>query len=460
MKKILTIILLIMTLIMPSYSATYDITNSINKDIDVEYLNRMINTILGNYKYDITREELYNGMYKGLFEALDKHSMYFTKEEFKEFSIETKGEFGGLGIVVTLEEGGYIRVVSPIEDTPAYRAGIKSKDLIVKINGEDIKEYSLEKAVSIMRGEPGTKITLGIKREDKIINIEITRAIIKVNPVEYEIKNAVGILRIKEFNNLAVDGVNKALKEFKEKNVKGIIIDLRNNPGGLLTSVLDIADNFVENDKELLYIDYKNDDKVYKSTREKIIDKPLVVLINGGSASAAEILTGIIKDYKLGTIIGENSYGKGTVQTLMGDENKGGFKFTIAEYLTPSKNKIDGIGIKPDIEIKALEPIDKEKIKTLVKFLDKRLITSVGDVSISVLAAEERLELLGYKVEVDGIYDKNSKEIIKEFQKKYNLKSDGILGKNTEIMLDSVVHDMIDNVEDNVMDKALNLIAN
>ncbi|BEP30376.1 S41 family peptidase [Helicovermis profundi] len=444
-KNKLISILLILLLTFSALPTFADTTFNIDTSkVDKDYIDYLVNVISNNYKYDVTKKQLYEGMYKGIFETLDKHSRYFTPAEFKEFNVDTSGEFGGIGIVITANEGGYIRIVSPIEGTPGFEAGLKSKDLIVEVNGTDIKDWSIEKAVTVMRGTPGTKVSLAVKRdgEKELLKIDIIRDKIVINPVKYSVdNNNIGLLRITEFNNNTSQNVTKAIKEFNEKDVKGLIIDLRGNPGGLLSEVLDVADNFVKANKELLYVDYKGtDEDVYKSKRSPTYyGKPIVVLIDGGSASASEILTGILKDYKLAVIMGENSYGKGTVQTLKGSNEKGGFKLTIAEYLTPSRNKIDKVGIKPDLEIKSLKFVSRDDIDKLAPFAEKRSVSKLGDVSLNVYAAQERLNLIGYKIKVDGIYGKDTKQIIKEIQTKMHIKSDGILGKGTETKLNNEV---------------------
>lgn len=430
-------IIMIFTFVSPitfSYG-DYERVQSGEKAIGDEYIDFMINTIKSNYKYEITEEELYKGAYKGIMDALDKHSVYFDPNEFENFMASSGGEFGGIGITVSPTENGYIDIIAPIEDTPAYRAGIKAGDVIVEISGEDIKDWSIDQAVNVMRGEPGTTIDIGITRSgvNGIINMSIVREIIKINPVKYEIDGDTAYLRITSFNSNTSENVLKALGEFNRKNVKGIVLDLRGNPGGYLDEVLKVAEYFVKPGKELLYVDYKYQvDEVFTSESLPIFSgKPIVVLIDEGSASAAEILSGILKDHGLATLVGEKTYGKGTVQNLLPLNNGGAMKLTIAEYLTPSRNKIDGVGISPNIEYVDPIIITDDEYSNLVPMLENKEYSTLGDTGLNVYGAQQRLKLLGYKVEINGIFDKATKDSIISYQKALGLKTDGILGKTT-----------------------------
>lgn len=444
--------------VMPIYADTFIIQPE--GENNSEYIQFLMNVIKENYKYDITEEELYKGVYKGMFDALDVHSTYFTSDEFDNFNASAFGEFGGIGITVTANEDGYIDIIAPIEDTPGFRAGIQAGDIIIKVNGEDIKEWTLEKAMSVMRGEPGTKVTLGIKRSgvENLINFDITREIIKVNPVKYSIEDEMGILKISSFNANTSENVLNAIGYFKENDVKGLVIDLRGNPGGSLTEVLKVADYFVSPGKELLYIDYKgdNDEIINSSTIPVFTGKPIAVLINDGSASASEILSGILQDYGIAEIIGQNSYGKGTVQTVLDLTNGGGIKLTIAEYLTPGRHKIDGVGIKPDIEVSNLPLIQKETVSKLVPMSEIKDYSVMDSIGLNVYGAQERLKLLGYDVDVDGKYSKKTMDSLIKFQKDYNLKADGILGKATRDKLTyAVTGGYLTNDYDKQLEKAI-----
>lgn len=464
-KKVITIFVIISLLTLGSISYSQDIIVNGENMTNDDYLKYMIETIKENYKYDVTEEELYNGIYKALFDSLDKHSVYFDPNEYKEFNISVSGEFGGIGITIELNEDGYIQVVSPIKGTPGHRAGISTGDVIKEVNGDDIKEWSLEKSLGIMRGEAGTEIILGIQKSGEVVirDISIIREIIKINAVESEIVDGdTGVLTITSFNQNVAEDVNKVLNDFKENDIKALIIDLRNNPGGSLTEVLNISDFFVERGKELIYIDVKGeDDESYNSILTPILDEmPIVVLINESSASASEILAGVLQDYELATIIGMKSYGKGTVQNMYDLPNGSGIKMTIAEYLTPSHNKIDGVGIKPDIEIKdeyLLLKSKKNEIINFVPMIEKMEYRYLGETGLNIYGTQQRLSVLGYDVEIDGILGQATINAIKKFQLDYNLKSDGSLGEKTLLKLDEIARGSSKYV-DNVLEKAIEIL--
>jgi len=464
-KKVVTLIMLVILLASSSIGFSQDATIN-NEDMTKEdYLDYMIETIKQNYKYEITEEELYNSMYKSLFDSLDKHSMYFEPDEYKEFNINVSGEFGGIGITIELDEDGYIKVVSPIKNTPGYRAGISSGDLVKEVDGVDIKDWPLEKSLKVMRGEPGTVLTLGIQKssETLLTDIEIVREIIKINAVESKIIDGdIGLLTITSFNQNVSENVFAVLNEFKYKKIEGLVIDLRNNPGGSLREVLNISDFFVEAGKELLYVDVKGeDDESFTSLMTPVLDKmPIVVLINESSASASEILSGVLQDYNLATIIGSNSYGKGTVQNIYNLPNGSGMKMTIAEYLTPSHNKIDGVGIKPDVVIKdefLLLKSKKDEIAKFVPMIEKRAYRYLGETGLNIYGAQQRLVMLGYDLKVDAILGNATIGAIKKFQLDYNLTSDGALGEKTLGKLDKISRGKAKYV-DNVLNEGIQFV--
>lgn len=428
------------------------------------YIDFMIDTIKANYKYDITDEELYKGAYKGIMDTLDKHSVYFDPIEFADFMASAGGEFGGIGITVSPAKSGYIDIIAPIEDTPAYRAGIKAGDIIEEINGEDIKDWSIEKAVSIMRGDPGTSINVGIRRSEVngLIKLSIVREIIKINPVKYEIDSDIGYMRITSFNSNTSENVLNALGEFNRNAVKGMIIDLRGNPGGYLDEVLKVAEYFVKPGKELLYIDYKYQvDEVFNAQSLPVFSgKPIVVLIDEGSASASEILAGILKDHEIATLVGENTYGKGTVQNILPLNNGGAMKLTIAEYLTPSRNKIDDVGVKPNIEYKDPIVITTDDESELVPMTETKEYSKLGDIGLNVYGAQQRLKLFGYDVALNGSYDKVTKDSVIIFQSASGMKADGILGIATLEKLNKKVKAEVNNEEDVVLLKGKEILTN
>jgi len=318
----------------------------------------IFNTAEKEYYKPINENEAIDGAINGMLQSLDPHSSYMNPQSFKNLNIETKGEFGGLGIEVTMEQG-LIKVISPIDDTPAFKAGIKSGDYIVKIDNHQVKGLAIDEAVNKMRGKSGTSVTLTIRRIDvsEPIVIKLNREIIKNKSVTYNFidKEKVAYIRLKVFDENSGKEIEDAIKDIKNhnSNIRGYIFDLRNNPGGLLVEAIKISDAFLT-DGEIVSTKGRNpkDIKVYSAKSKKVdmIDgKPIIVLINEGSASASEIVTGALKDNKRAIIIGEKSYGKGSVQSIMPLSNGGGLRLTTAKYYLPGGETIEDIGVMPDI---------------------------------------------------------------------------------------------------------------
>jgi len=318
----------------------------------------IFNTAEKEYYKPINENEAIDGAINGMLQSLDPHSSYMNPQSFKNLNIETKGEFGGLGIEVTMEQG-LIKVISPIDDTPAFKAGIKSGDYIVKIDNHQVKGLAIDEAVNKMRGKSGTSVTLTIRRINvsEPIVIKLNREIIKNKSVTYNFidKEKVAYIRLKVFDENSGKEIQDAIKDIKNhnSNIRGYIFDLRNNPGGLLVEAIKISDAFLT-DGEIVSTKGRDpkDIKVYSAKSKKVdmIDgKPIIVLINEGSASASEIVTGALKDNKRAIIIGEKSYGKGSVQSIMPLSNGGGLRLTTAKYYLPGGETIEDIGVMPDI---------------------------------------------------------------------------------------------------------------
>lgn len=324
--------------------------------------NQMKAVIDKYFLFDIDERKLEDGVYKGLFKGLnDPYSEYLTKEEFDSFKQSTSGEYKGVGIFITVTEDNLIQVVSPIKDSPAFKAGIKPDDIIYSVNGKVYPGDKLNDATAVMKGKDGDEVKLVIKRKNSsgaYDNIEMDLKVekIKLLTVESKVVDGLGYLHISQFGEHTFKEFTENFEKLKSQNVKGIILDLRNNPGGLKDSCVKIADYLLPEGPIVKTVDKnkKEDVDMSDAKEEKI---PMVVLINGGSASASEILTGAIKDYKKATIVGENSYGKGIVQTIapaksFGINDDGAIKLTVQEYFTPKDNKIHEIGVKPDVEVK------------------------------------------------------------------------------------------------------------
>jgi len=345
------------------------ITNSSEIDIykKIDLFGEVLEKINKEYVDEINQSESMDSAINGLLQSLDPYSAYMSPEIFEEMQTETSGQFGGLGIEVTMELG-VVKVISPIDDTPASKAGIKAGDYIVKINNTQVQGKSLSEAVDLMRGPVGSEIELTVRRrgKKKALTFNITREVIEVQSVKSEIlDNNIGYLRLTSFNDNSSQQIKKKIKRLKEnKNLNAFILDLRNNPGGLLSQAIKITDFFLENGEIVSTKSRKkSDNKKWFAKKGDITDgKTLLVLINYGSASASEIVAGALKDHKRAIILGERSYGKGSVQSIIPLKNRGAIRLTVSKYYLPSGKSISEVGIKPDIEIN--EEGDDFKIKT------------------------------------------------------------------------------------------------
>jgi carboxyl-terminal processing protease len=317
----------------------------------------VLNVIKKNYVDDVKTKDLLTGAIKGMLAALDPHSAYMTPEAFKDFQVETKGEFGGLGIQIGIKDG-ILTVIAPIEDTPAFKAGLKSGDRILKIAGESTKNMAIHDAVTKMRGPKGKPITLSIHREGwtQPKDINIVRDIIKIKSVKSKmLKDDIGYVKLTQFQEMSAEDLSKALKALKEKGMKSIILDLRNDPGGLLNIAVDVAGQFLPAKKLVVYIKGRSGDKIEYMTDGNMpayTDLPMVVLVNQGSASASEIVAGALKDWNRAVLIGVQTFGKGSVQTLIPLSDGSGLRLTTAKYYTPNGISIQNVGITPDIIVK------------------------------------------------------------------------------------------------------------
>ena len=319
-----------------------------------------------DYVKEVKEKDLIYGALKGMLMSLDPYSAFLEPEIKKELQIETKGEFEGVGMEITLKDG-IITVVSPIEDTPAWKAGVKAGDRIIKINGESTKGMTTLEAAKKLRGKKGTKVKISIMRKNvpKLIEIEIIRDVIKVKSVKSKEFGNIGYTRITEFQERTPVDLEKVLKKFNKENKKGLIIDLRNNPGGLLTSAIEVSELFLPKGKLIVYTEgrRKEDKSIFRSRKKPVWKKPVVLLVNEGSASASEIVFGALKDnYEEFSSVGKKTFGKGSVQNLIPLSDGSALKLTIAHYYTPSGVCIEGKGIKPDYIVKL--PEDKQIIPT------------------------------------------------------------------------------------------------
>ena len=345
------------------------IINSAEIDIykKIDLFGEVLEKINKEYVEETNQSQAMDAAINSLLQSLDPYSSYMTPKIFQEMQTETSGEFGGLGIEVSME-AGVVKVISPIDDTPASKAGIKAGDYIVKINNTQVQGKSLSEAVDLMRGPVGSGIELTIRRRGvkKALTFNITREIIEVQSVKSDIlDNNIGYIRLTSFNDNSSEQIKKKIEKLKKnENLNAFILDLRNNPGGLLSQAIKISDFFLENGEIVSTKSRKkSENRKWFAKKGDITDgKSLIVLINYGSASASEIVAGALKDHKRAIILGESSYGKGSVQSIIPLKNKGAIRLTVAKYYLPSGKSISEVGVRPDIEVN--EEGDDFRIKT------------------------------------------------------------------------------------------------
>ncbi len=333
----------------------------------IDLFSEVLDKINKEYVEDINQSDAMDAAINGVLQSLDPYSAYMTPESFENMQTETSGEFGGLGIEVSME-AGVVKVISPIDGSPAYDAGVKAGDYIVKINNIQVQGKTLTEAVEIMRGPVGSEIEITVRRIGvrKAIVFNIRRDIIKIQSVKSQlIDNNIGYIRLTAFNENSSKQIKKKINVFKKnEKIKGYILDLRNNPGGLLSQAITISDFFLR-DGEIVSTKSRkqNENRKWFAKNDDIIDgKTLIVLINGGSASASEIVAGALKDHKRAILIGENSFGKGSVQSIIPLKNKGAIRLTISKYYLPSGKSISEVGVSPDIIVS--ESSDDFRINT------------------------------------------------------------------------------------------------
>ena len=340
-------------------SVTYS-KNDLYEKIDL--FGEVLENIKTDYVDDVDQSKMMDSAINGVLQSLDPYSAYMSPELFKEMQTDTKGEFGGLGIEIGMESG-VVKVISPIDDTPAAKAGIKAGDYIVKIGGEQVQGKSLLEAVKLMRGPVGSSIDLTVRRKNvkKPIEFKIVRKVIEIQSVSSKIlgnEKNLGYIRLKSFNENSDKQFLKSIKNLEKKSkIKGYVLDLRNNPGGLLTQAINITDYFLD-DGEIVSTKGRKiaeTRKFFARKGDEVNGKPIVVIINNGSASASEIFAGALKDHKRAIILGESSYGKGSVQSIIPLKNGGGMRLTISKYYLPSGKSISEVGVTPDIFVEEIE---------------------------------------------------------------------------------------------------------
>ncbi len=368
--------------------------------------------VKSDYVEEVDDKTLLENAIRGMLTGLDPHSTYLNTDEYKELKIGTTGKFGGLGIQVGMEDG-FVKVISPIDDTPAFRAGLESGDLIIRLDDKSVKGMTLNDAVKIMRGEPGTDIKLTVIREgaDKPLPFTVTRDIISVKSVKSRILEPdYGYIRISNFQSKTARDLVSELSNLKKENkneLKGLVLDLRNNPGGVLSAAADVSDAFIDEGK-LVYTQGRiaNSDFEFNAKPGDIMNgSPVVVLINGGSASASEIVAGALQDHKRAVVMGSKSFGKGSVQTIQELRSGGAVKITTARYFTPNGRSIQGDGITPDIILDRYEIKDSKDDETSLRIKESDLSGSISNPTKSQEAI--------HKAEEEGKKEEEKEEKIK-----------------------------------------------
>src|SRR5688572_20406630 len=335
---------------------------------ELKTFSEVLNQVQKHYVDETKPKDLIQGAIRGMLSTLDPHSAYMTPEMYKEMQVETRGEFGGVGIQIGVKDNR-LAVIAPIEGTPAYRAGIKAGDFIIKVNDDPTKDLTLMDAVQKMRGPKGSKVNLTIQRDgttDPLV-FTLVRDTIKIESVKSKvIDNTIGYVRLTQFQEATGRDLGRALKQFKEQKVQGTVLDLRNNPGGLLTAAVDVSEQFVGNGKLIVYTKGREGkkDEWFSKTKETLEDSPMIILVNEGSASASEIVAGALQDWGRAVIVGTTSFGKGSVQTILPLGDGSGLRLTTAKYYTPKGRSIQSTGITPDIVIKPQPATQVAKAET------------------------------------------------------------------------------------------------
>ena len=406
MKKFFVIFISLLTFFSLTTLAISQIDQKVKDDLysQIELYSYTLTTIQADYVEELSPKDLIYGSLKGMLATLDPHSQFLDPDEYKELKTETEGKFGGLGIEISIRDG-LLTIITPLEGTPAWKAGIKAGDRIVKIEDDLTKDITLSEAVKKLRGKPKTDITITILREKefKILEFTITREIIHIEDVKHTqiLQDHIGYIRLTEFREDTAKAFRKALDDLKDQGANSLILDLRNNPGGLLNIAIKITEEFLPVDDVIVSTKgrRRSQNTITKSTnRRHLIDWPMVVLINEGSASGSEILAGALKDNKRAIIIGEKSFGKGSVQSVIPLPDGSGLRLTTSKYFTPAGTSIHGIGIEPDISIDYISPNDKPEEES-----EEKIDQIFEDIELQDSEDKEKLKLSKKELEIRKI---------------------------------------------------------
>jgi carboxyl-terminal processing protease len=432
----------------------------IAREKKIQLIIKVLEYIEQNYVKEVTLDDLVRGAVKGMIESLgDPYSNYFDQQEYSEFQVETTGTFGGIGIIITMKNN-YVTVMTTLENSPALKAGLKAGDRIIQVDGKDVSGYSLSEAASMIRGPEGTQVSLGVLREGErgTLNFVITRDVIHINPIEADIiEEGIGYIKITKFNENTADNLNKTLEGFAEKGVKGIILDLRNNPGGLLDQAIKVAEKFVPEGPIVKVVNREGEITTLSSTSNPT-PYPLVVLVNEGSASASEIVAGAIQDRGMGVLVGTRTFGKATVQTTANLGSLGGFKMTTATYVTPNGRDINREGITPDVVVELPDP--GQHRQEFAPLGEKRHLYK-GVIGLDVYGIQQRLRYLGFDPgEPDGIYGQQTARAVANFQQYAGLAIKGTVDNATYEAIEKFVEEKINGeiLKDTQLEKALEIL--
>ena len=442
MKRRILALLLVLMIVFSSFSVFAE------EEVDLLLIEQIMDYIETYHHYEVDRETLILGAYRGILDTLDQHSTYFSKSEYDQFISDLDGEFIGVGIYVEAYEG-FIRVISPIEGMPADLAGLKTGDLITHVDGKSTKDYAFDVAIDMILGEEGTEVTLTINRAGETFDVTITRKLIDVPDATYELLDEkTGYLKIVQFGQSVSSEVNDAMVFFSANNIEDLVIDLRNNPGGYLNQVVEVADWFLEPGQPILHVESRAFENENYFAKLKALDLNISVLVNEGTASASEILAGAIKYNDQGKIFGTTTYGKGTVQNFLTIKDASALKLTTAEYLPAKSNPVSNVGIEPDFIIEN----NTEEAPNFGPMISDSLRT-FNTKSLAVYRAQQRLQYLGYDVEVTGHFLTKTFNALEDFQKEHNLKLFALYDETIQ-KLEEEVQKKIE-AEDPVLEKAL-----
>ena len=428
-------------------------------DVSVD-MQQMIDYIEANYYKDIDDATLIEGAYKGMLDVLDSHSTYFSQEEYDDFMTGLSGEFTGVGASISKSSDDYIEVVAPIKDMPADKAGIKAGDIVVSVDGVSTLGWTTEKAVSVIRGEQGSSVVLGIRRSPSTDtqNFTIVRDVIVISTVNYRmLTDAVGYIQVTQFGEKTSSEFDEAMAYMMNNDVSNLVVDVRNNPGGYLNVAIHLSDYFVEKGRIIVKEELNNGKtQVYRATSDPV-PADVVVLVDGGSASASEIFSGSIQQTNAGTVIGTTTYGKGTVQAPYDMAYAGAVKLTIAEYVLSNDYHVDNVGIIPDIEVKL--PTESDYLAYLAFVPMNETVTKrSGDVGLNVYGAQQRLNQLGEALTLDGKLGYNTEAALKKFQEREGIVSTGTLTLETVTKLDMAAKAIFNGERDSQLEAALTYI--